>query len=263
MPTFSSFRRSAAACLLVAIGACSEPAPSPDAPPAPAPATSSAWRDAATFTVCLQPLGDHDATLLTPVARGITQAYGFSVRVVAEQPLPQAAWYPPRQRWRAENILYHLFNDVLPTAAGCDAMVGFTAADVSVTMGEHPDWGVLGLGYLDNNVAVVSSFRLRRGVDRRRVVERAVKVVIHELGHVVGLPHGNDGAECVMNDARGSVRTIDRSRGTLCAAERTRVEARLRIDLPERAELDWDAILAGAVVGAPSGAMPSLGKLRA
>ena len=147
-----------------------------------------ARRAAADYTVCLQPLGRYEPGLLAPVARGIGQAYGFRVRVLHERPLPASAWYPPRSRHRAQRLLDHLRDDVLPAEAGCSAVMGFTAADVSITKGEHPDWGVLGLAYLGGRVGVVSSFRMHRDADRRRLVERAVKVVLHELGHVVGVP---------------------------------------------------------------------------
>ncbi len=203
----------------------------------------AARRTAADYTVCLQPLGRHDPTLLAPLGRGIEQAYGFRVRLLAERPLPASAWYPPRSRYRAQPLLDHLRDERLPTEAGCDAVMGFTAADVSITKGDYPDWGVLGLAYLGGRVGVVSSFRMRRDADRRRLVERAVKVVLHELGHVVGVPHRQDGPTCLMNDAGGSVRTVDLAVGALCAAERAAAEAALGVRLPKRGSLDWEAVV--------------------
>jgi hypothetical protein len=70
-----------------------------------------------------------------------------------------------------------------------------------------------------------------------------VKVSIHELGHVLGLPHRAGGPECIMNDAGGSLRTVDLAHGTLCVGERAGVYAAQGLRLPPRARLDWDAIL--------------------
>lgn len=203
----------------------------------------AARRTAADLTVCLQPLGKHDPTLLAPLGRGIEQAYGFRVRLLDGRPLPASAWFAPRQRHRAQLLLDHLRDEVLKAEQGCHAVMGFTARDVSITKGEHPDWGVLGLAYLGGRVGVVSSFRMHRNADRRRLVERAVKVVLHELGHVVGVPHRQDGPTCLMNDAGGSVQTVDRAVGVLCAAERVAAEDALGVRLPKRDALDWEAVV--------------------
>ena len=197
------------------------------------------------YTVCVQPLGEHDGALMEPIGRGIAQAYGFRVRTLAPRPLPAAAWYPARSRHRADALLEHLLFDVLPGAEGCHAVLGLTGVDISATRGEHFDWGVLGLAFFGQRVAVVSSFRLRAGVDQRGVAVRAVKVAIHELGHVAGVPHRDDGPACVMNDALGAVATIDRAQGALCAPERADAERYLGRPLPVRDTLDWRKILDG------------------
>jgi archaemetzincin len=208
--------------------------------PAIAHAGLAPSRTASSYTVCVQPLGEHDRSLLAPIERGLAQAYGFKVRGLAAQPLPSAAWYAPRQRYRALRLLEYLRAQ---PQRGCDAVLGFTARDISTTKGAHADWGVLGLALTGGRVAVVSSFRMRRDADRPLVAKRAVKVSIHEVGHGLGLPHRADGPECIMNDAGGSVRTVDRAQGSLCASERAAAEAALGLRLPARARLDWNAIL--------------------
>ena len=240
-PAIRLFAALAVTCLVAACG-----------PTDRAPAAGSASREAPVaappprpvrYTVCLQPLGEHDASLLAPVARAVEHAYGFATRTLAARPLPAFAWYPARSRYRAEVLLDHLLYDVMPPAEGCHAVVGFTAVDVSTTKGEHEDWGVLGLAYLGGRVAVVSTYRLRRDVDRDTLVARTVKTTLHELGHVIGVPHREDGERCLMNDAVGAVATIDRAEGAMCAAERAAAERFLGFALPVREVLDWPGII--------------------
>jgi archaemetzincin len=192
------------------------------------------------YTVCLQPMGEHDASLLAPIRVGLHQVYGFRTRLLPGRGLPRSAWYAPRARYRATKLLDTLRASLPPD---CDAVVGFTSADVSMTKGEHVDWGVLGLAYPGQRVAVVSSFRMRRHADQALLVRRATKVVIHEFGHVLGLPHLSEGPSCIMNDAGGAIASIDRARGTLCPGERARAEHLLGRTLPARTTLDWEAIL--------------------
>lgn len=228
------------ACLAAACGRPTEQAdlasretPVASATPAPRPVR---------YTVCLQPLGEHDETLVAPVARAVEQAYGFATRTLPVRPLPAFAWYPARARHRADALLDHLLYDVMPDADGCHAVLAITGVDVSATRGAHEDWGVLGLAYQGGRVAVVSSFRLRRGVDRGRLIGRIAKVALHELGHVIGVPHRGDGPHCLMNDAVGAVATIDRAEGAMCAGERVAAERFLGFDLPDVVALDWASI---------------------
>jgi len=208
-----------------------------------APAQAQAQAPAR-FTVCLQPMGPHDRWLLPVLARGIDHLFGFATRTLPARDLPAAAWYPPRQRWRAEKVLDAILADEA-ARAGCDAVVGVTSDDISTTRDDaHLDWGILGLAYLDRQVCVVSSFRARRGVARRKVAIRMVKVADHELGHVLGMDHGG-APGCIMNDARGSVKTVDRETGVLCPDERSHVEDKLGVALPERGAIDWGFVIDG------------------
>jgi archaemetzincin len=113
-------------------------------------------------------------------------------------------------------------------------VLGFTAADISTTKGEHVDWGVLGLGTLGGPSCVVSSFRMR-GTTRKNRHARAVKVVNHELGHVLGLDHyvGPD-QHCLMEDAKGTVKTVDKEHGRHCAADVAAIAAKHGFTIPNR-----------------------------
>jgi archaemetzincin len=191
--------------------------------------------------VCLAPLGSHDRSLLPVVVRGIEYLYGLEVRVLAARALPRAAYHAPRKRYRAEKLLVYLDREVLP-GSGCDLVVGFTGVDISTTKGRHVDWGVLGLAWIGGPSGVVSTYRLGRKVSRRQRAMRTVKVTNHELGHVLGLDH-HEVIGCLMEDAGGTVKTVDRESGLLCEESRKEIEALRRFSLPARASFQWDRVL--------------------
>ena len=206
-----------------------------------AEAAPGSLRDPASITICMVPLGRYDKKLLATAMRGIRYVYGFSTKELSARAMPKTAYYKPRKRYRAEKLLDYI-NDKVKTD-DCFAVVGFTKLDISTTKGKIKDWGILGLGEVGGTAAVVSSYRMTRRVKRRKAEMRAVKVVNHELGHVLGLDHYDDEAGCVMNDARGTVQTVDAEKGLLCKPSREFLRDTHGLKLPDIQVFDWQEVL--------------------
>jgi len=172
-------------------------------------------------SVVVQPLGPGSMTPAGSVGSSLAALYDVDVRVAKVEPLPAAAFYAARGRYRAEKLLERL--TVLHASAF--RVLGVTAIDISTTKGDVFDWGVLGLASVDGRACVLSSFRCRRSArDSRHATERLGKTAVHELGHTFGLEHCPTRG-CLMHEGEGTVLTTDAERD-LCSACRGKLAAR-------------------------------------
>lgn len=185
--------------------------------------------------VYLQPYGkaldDKDVAFLE---RALLAFFTVDVVKLARAQHPQAAWYAPRKRWRADVLL-----DDLQARMPSDGVqiLGLTQADISVTKGAIPDWGVLGYGMIGGPACVVSRHRCRIGArSAAHVRERLAKVCLHELGHTLGSDHCPEPA-CLMRDAEGQVKPLDVELD-FCAKTRARFRRR-GAPLVEPVKLPW------------------------
>jgi archaemetzincin len=182
--------------------------------------------------VAVQPFGHLDAAVVEQVKAGIEARFDVDVVVLPERALPASAYYRPRDRYRADALLEALDREATGPYA---KVVGLTACDISTSTEEHADWGVFGLGDVDGPSCVISTYRLRRGAASAALVEdRLVKAVDHELGHAFGLEHCLVPG-CLMDDAEGTIRTVDAGGGRFCPACLARLGAVARIDTAEPA----------------------------
>ncbi len=239
-------RTTAYLALWLSLPAC-EPAPSPAAaPPAPR-GTAMTWARAAApqapaaaaapatrAEVILVELGPpFPADLRAAVEQALRDELAVEVIDHARIPLPRAAWYAPRKRWRADVLLEHLLT-LVEGAPASTRVLGLTTRDISTTKGEHHDWGVFGLGYLPGQAAVISSHRLRRGTakDRALLEFRVSTTAVHEVGHTLGLDHCPE-VGCPMQDAHGGIENTDTSTGHLGPECRATLEAEHPLRVPE------------------------------
>jgi archaemetzincin len=121
---------------------------------------------------------------------------GFNSNIVIKKPIkiPNSFYVKDRNRYRADSIIRYL-----KTINGNDSItVGITNWDISTTKGKVSDWGVMGLGYRPGKSCVISTFRL----NKKNLTEQFHKVVLHEIGHTIGLKHCQV-QTCLMRDAEG------------------------------------------------------------
>lgn len=117
-----------------------------------------------------------------------------NVVIASNIPLPRAAYYAPRNRYRADILLQILGRH----CSGDTIIVGILNEDISTSLRGVNDWGVMGLGQRPGRACVVSTFR----VDRKKRSEQMYKLLLHELGHTEGLSHCPSD-NCLMKDAEG------------------------------------------------------------
>jgi archaemetzincin len=158
--------------------------------------------------IAIQPVGTVTSPLVEAVKIEIASKYDADVVVRPAVKLPPEAYYKPRGRYRADKLLAFLDR----IERNSSKVIGLTTVDISTTKGPYPDWGILGLGNIGGHACVVSTFRMqRKKVGEAQFGLRLAKVVAHELGHTFGLEHCPH-VGCLMEDARGTVRTVDREK---------------------------------------------------
>ncbi|MCS7265045.1 MAG: hypothetical protein NZ805_09460 [Armatimonadetes bacterium] len=130
--------------------------------------------------VLLQTVGESDWQLMAQIAIQLPKYLPFveckiSPKVVS---LPPSAITPKRQ-WLANILLSHL---IVPS--GFDRVVGVTPVDLVVP----PFNFVFGIAEIEGKRAIISTARL---IDHNSEITelRAIKEVLHELGHTLGLNH--------------------------------------------------------------------------
>jgi len=170
-------------------------------------------------SVTLLPFGDIDDKAIEIAVNSIKEIYGWKVILLEREELPSSAWYKPRKRHRAEIILKWLEGRKPENA---QKIMGITNRDISTTKPPIKDWGICGLADIDGVASVVSTYRIKKKLGsgtpaekKNKYIRRLRDLVAHEFGHSLGLEHCSNSG-CIMQDARGTVLTFDKSTGKLC-----------------------------------------------
>ncbi len=142
--------------------------------------------------IAIQPMGDIPPSYVSYVYEELHKMIP-TLSINPTIPLPSAAYYTIRSRYRADSLI-----DILSRSTPAGSItIGLTIKDISCTSDPYPDWGVFGLSYCPGKACVASSFRSK--TDK---AESLFYTAIHELGHAQGLEHCMD-KSCIMQDAEG------------------------------------------------------------
>lgn len=153
-----------------------------------------------------------DENLKAELVKNITATYNCTVtEIKGIAALPAAAYYKPRNRYRASILL-----EDISSYNGYDKIIGITGKDISTTSNGVYDWGIMGLAFRPGKACVISTFRIKTA-NKILFNDRFIKVALHELGHTMGLPHCTFSNTCFMEAAEGTIKSVDRETRYLCS----------------------------------------------
>jgi len=165
-------------------------------------------------TVYIQPLDNVEDKYIKVVQQSIKSFYGFNCKILPTVKEDVSLYTRTKLKYDA--------NKIIKRFSSSNRIIVITQKDISHWKDvKHPEWGILGLGALNGQTSVVSTYRL--GSISKIVENRLSKVAVHEIGHNLGLSHCESGANCLMKNVNGTIKTIDSSQFNICKSCRKKV----------------------------------------
>ena len=161
-------------------------------------------------TIYIQPLGHVNQEYLDFLKTSVKIFYGYDCVIKSKLNLTSDLLAGSKTRYEASKILKKFNSN--------ENVLLITEKDIAHRKSnDFPEWGVFGLGFRPGNTCVVSTFRLKKNVSKEKLLERLKKVALHEIGHNIGLKHCSNNKECLMNDAGGTIKQVDREKIWFCS----------------------------------------------
>lgn len=148
--------------------------------------------------VCIVPIGDIPEILLKVICAHIDVVFKLTAEIIPPLEYPAYARDEERCQYNAAIILETLRNKKI---SGFEKILAVCDVDLFVPILTY----VFGESQQGGTCALISLFRLKNQPDG--IYERAVKIALHELGHLFDLHHCERG-KCLMHFA-GGIKTLD------------------------------------------------------
>lgn len=159
--------------------------------------------------VYIQPLGEVDEVYSNHLKQSVETFYGYECVIKPSLPLTDDLLAKSQLRYDASKILVKYLSN--------RNLLLITEKDIAhYKSTEFPEWGIFGLGFRPGKTCVVSTYRLQRNVTQAQFLERLKKVALHEIGHNLGLDHCTNHPECMMHDANGTIKQVDKEKVWFC-----------------------------------------------
>lgn len=197
----------------------------------PAGSCSGNKRPSQAGAIGLQPIGNVAPQQLAFIRGEIYHFFGRQVVLLPKINMPPAFLNRAKgERYSADSLIHFLS---LRISDSISQIVGLTGKDIYTSSRDEKGaireprykyevWGIMGLGFCPGKACIVSDVRLK--TNNRQLLEHRLRtVVLHEIGHNLGLPHCPN-AGCIMRDANGSVANVDNSSGDYCASCRKKLK---------------------------------------
>jgi archaemetzincin len=136
----------------------------------------------------LIPMGKVDMTAVSVIAANIQAILGLNTRVLPVQPEPEHAYLARRGQYDGGKIIH----EVAAVPDGSQFKLAVVSVDIFTPILTF----VFGESQLGGKAAVVSLFRTKIK-SRDKFYNRAAKISIHEVGHLLGLVHCRT-PDCIM-----------------------------------------------------------------
>lgn len=161
--------------------------------------------------IAILPLGQIEEGQIRLLAKELNSFYGMKIQVLSRKKMPENCMLKNTGRYSASAMLTWLKQQ---KPSNCAHILGVTTFDIYTKKGSNPHWGIFGLGYKPGVSCIVSDFRLKQFGNRRDTF--LTLVTLHEIGHNLGLPHCDKHPSCLMNDAKGTAKTLFAEKKWLC-----------------------------------------------
>jgi archaemetzincin len=159
--------------------------------------------------VTIQPLGKVSNVYIEQVEKSVKSFYGYDCKVLPSIQIKKSMLTKITKRIDA--------NKALRKSTQKGNLLILTEKDICYFKDNlRPEYGIFGLGLRPGKTCIISTFRLRTGVSHQKTLERLEKVALHEIGHNLGLKHCKNHKKCMMNDANGTIKQVDKEKVWFC-----------------------------------------------
>jgi len=167
--------------------------------------------------IALQPIDHYVINDLESFQRELGNFYHTQVIVLKPIPIPESFFNRAVQKYSADSmvsLLSKIAGENNEEVIGITYFELYTIKDGKKGMQPYFDEDIFGLGYLPGNACVVSDIKLRT-INSAVFNNRLRNVIIHEVGHNMGLQHCSDTA-CIMSEANGGFPALDKKGMDYC-----------------------------------------------
>jgi archaemetzincin len=177
--------------------------------------------------IALQPLDCYDTARLSAVSKEISAFFNTRVMILAPVKVPKTFYSantdsPGNDGYFADSLLQFLsefINDTIIKIVGITRTNIYTLNEQDIQLDKkksvfYEPHTIFGLSYISGNTSIVSDYRLQ-SVDNHLFENRLKKVIIHELGHNLGLSHCSVDT-CLMSETNGDIVKLNKTGGDYC-----------------------------------------------